>query len=315
MTQNISLGNGVNAFFENKNAILKSLSRSKNQSQITNSQCKTQQFSEDYTKLKNNMFSIIGDKSPTNVEDFKNLISVALFSNSYDINSADEFCIKENSDFENFINSINFEKEFQDYMESRGCKSENELKSLNEVGFNSVEELKNAVERTIKILEINIESTGYKTDAIKDNISAILDNASIEDLNNFLKNSKDTSYVMQVTALEFLAESALDDEDVFLAFKNSMDEFLQRMIEGKSGEEEVEKALKKYMFKLHEDGEKPNETEPKSEEGEEEDHSKDSINDIIRRRSANEAYKNEKLNAIADTGKSTSNLQTAIATK
>lgn len=315
MTQSISLRNGVDTFFENKNAILKTLKRPKNQSQITNSQCKTQQFSEDYTKLKNNMFSIMGENSPTNAEDFKNLVSVALFSNSYGINSADDFYIKENSDFENFINSINFDREFQDYMKSRGCNSENELKALNEAGFNSVDELKNEAIRTIKILEINIESTGFKTDAIKDNISEILDNASIEDLSNFLKNSKDTSYVMQVTALEFLAENTIDDEDVLLAFKNSMDEFLQKMIEGKSGEEEVEKALKKYMFKLHEDGEKPNETEPKSEEDEEEDHSKDSINDIIRRRSANETYKNEKLNAIADTGKSTSNLQTAIATK
>lgn len=172
-------------------------------------------------------------------------------------------------------------------MKTKGCESSEDLKALNESGFKTVSDLKKAVEKSLNIFDINIASTGMKTDVIKDNIKNIMENATVKELSNYMKTSSNDFYVSQVKAALNLFKDTIDDKDILTDFQDAMEEYLRRMMK-LSSTDDKEDALIKELYKIRQ---KDRNKDLKTED-EENEETEDEVEGVVDKREVNKLETN-----------------------
>lgn len=294
MTKNVTLQEAMRTLPEQMKKIqhIKLFSKSFSLEEI---QKKHAQLDKEYDKIKSNLFkdsfSWYGFDSLSTVDEYKNVVEDKLKKKAFDIELID-YCdyIQGGSKFDEYLKRIDFESEFQDYLKTKGCESSEDLKALNESGFKTVSDLKKAVEKSLNIFDINIASTGMKTDVIKDNIKNIMENATVKELSNYMKTSSNDFYVSQVKAALNLFKDTIDDKDILTDFQDAMEEYLRRMMK-LSSTDDKEDALIKELYKIRQkDRNKDLKTE--DEENEENEETEDEVEGVVDKREVNKLETN-----------------------
>lgn len=291
MTKNVTLQEAMRTLPEQTKKIqhIKLFSKSFSLEEI---QKKYAQLDKEYDKIKSNLFkdsfSGYGFDSLSTVDEYKNVVEDKLKKKAFDIELID-YCdyIQGGSKFDEYLKRIDFESEFQDYLKTKGCESSEDLKALNESGFKTVSDLKKAVEKSLNIFDINIASTGMKTDVIKDNIKNIMENATVKELSNYMKTSSNDFYVSQVKAALNLFKDTIDDKDILTDFQDAMEEYLRRMMK-LSSTDEKEDALIKELYKIRQK-ERNKDLKTEDEENEE---TEDEVEGVVDKREVNKLETN-----------------------
>ncbi len=291
MTKNVTLQEAMRTLPEQMKKIqhIKLFSKSFSLEEI---QKKYAQLDKEYDKIKSNLFkdsfSGYGFDSLSTVDEYKNVVEDKLKKKAFDIELID-YCdyIQGGSKFDEYLKRIDFESEFQDYLKTKGCESSEDLKALNESGFKTVSDLKKAVEKSLNIFDINIASTGMKTDVIKDNIKNIMENATVKELSNYMKTSSNDFYVSQVKAALNLFKDTIDDKDILTDFQDAMEEYLKRMMK-LSSTDEKEDALIKELYKIRQ---KDRNKDLKTED-EENEETEDEVEGVVDKREVNKLETN-----------------------
>lgn len=294
MTMNVTLQEAMRTIPEQTKKIqhIKLFSKSFSLAEI---QEKHAQLDKEYDKIKSNLFkdsfSMYGFDSPSTVDEYKNVVEDNLKKKAFDIELID-YCtyIQGGSKFDEYLKTIDFESDFQDYLKAKGCESSEDLQALNESGFKTVSDLKKAVEKSLNIFDINIASTGMKTDVIKDNLKNIMEKATVKELSNYMKTSSNDFYVSQVKAALNLFKDSIDDKDILNDFQDAMEEYLRRMMR-LSSTDEKEDALIKELYKIRQkDRNKDLKTE--KEETEETEETEDEVEGVVDKREVNKLETN-----------------------
>lgn len=240
------------------------------------------QLNSEYDKIKSDLLndSISRFASPSNVEEYKNVIANNLKIKAFDLDLIDySTYIKGGANFDEYLN-IDFESDFQDYLKFRGCKNLEDLKALNESGFKTVGELKNAVEKSLNIFDINIKSAGLKTNVIENNLKNIMSKATVKELSNYVKTSSNDFYISQVSAALNLFKGTIDDETILKDFQDVMEEYLKKMMKLSSTEEKGDVLMiELYKFRLKDKDKAPKKKEDEDEN--EEDEANENIEGVV----------------------------------
>ena len=175
-------------------------------------------------------------KKPSTFEEYKNQemtkIKREIYTKDFDKMESVDFTefSKRLKEADEKIESTDFEQGFQDYMSSRGCKNEQELKVLNSgwMPYNTMDDLINSVSTQMRVTALSLESNGL----VSGNFSALdfnslVRNADISAIQNYTMGLQfSASFEDRVEALQGFIKSAVDSGNIdisFLHFANAVE--------------------------------------------------------------------------------------------
>lgn len=242
------------------------------------------QINTEYDKIKSDLLndSISRYASPSNIEEYKNIIAENLKLKACDLELIDySTYIKGEFNFEDYLKNVDLESDFQDYLKFRGCEDLEDLKALNESGYKTVRELRNAVEKSLNIFDINIKSAGLKTTVIENNLKNIMAKATVKELSNYIKTSSNDFYISQVSATLNLFKETIDDETVLKDFQDVMEEYLKKMMKLTDKEEKGDVLMRELYKFRQKDKDKVHKKKEEEEEDEEDDDDNENVKGIV----------------------------------
>ena len=128
------------------------------------------------------------------------------------------------------IESTDFEQGFKDYMASRGCRNEQELKVLNSgwMPYNTMDDLINSISTQMRATALTLESNGLTDSRFSAlDFNSLVRNADISAIQKYTMGLQfSTSFEDRVDALQGFIESAIDSGAVdisFLHFANAIE--------------------------------------------------------------------------------------------
>ena len=177
---------------------------------------------EEYNREKTHIFDILGTKAPSTLEEFKTCFA------QYD------------------SLHIDWNKDFQEYMTSRGCKNESELKALNKTDFSDVASLREFCAEVLRPeLSCTIYAKGIDEMAFR---TFPMEELSVEDLSDWFDAVKpgSTKSLSEQTAITKEIFGKYLDDDKLEDFNLCLDSFLEIL------EKEEEEARNNELKKIEE---------------------------------------------------------------
>lgn len=174
---------------------------------------------EGYNREKSHIVDIWSSEAPSTLEEFKNCFA------RYD------------------SLPIDWNKDFQEYMTSRGCKNESELKALNKSGHSNVQALRDSCIGFLAQVDNDMVSNDIECIAIR---TLPLYDVSVEDLSNFYCAYTEAKTPSErVTATKQTLEQYIDEYNIE-DFNLCLDSFLEIL------EKEEEEARNNELKKIEE---------------------------------------------------------------
>ncbi len=175
-------------------------------------------------------------KKPSTFEEYKSQEATRIKREIY----TKDFDTLENIDYTEFskrlkeadekIESTDFEQGFKDYMASRGCTNEQELKILNSgwMPYNTMDDLINSISTQMRATALTLESNGLTDSRFSAlDFNSLVRNADISAIQKYTMGLQfSTSFEDRVNALQGFIESAVDSGAVdisFLHFANAIE--------------------------------------------------------------------------------------------
>ncbi len=139
----------------------------------------------------------------------------------------------QNSDSKDQVSNIDYESEFQDYMKSRGCNNEQELKILNSswMSYHTKDEFVNDAATRISNTMNSLSSNGLSSkDSDGVNYKSSINNINLQDISNYVNaDNSASSFKEKVSALQSFSNTVAKQDDVDSSTKGIFSELSQNI--------------------------------------------------------------------------------------